>query len=304
MNRPFDDMPYGYAPNFCFPLTEICMYILLVLCLYHAWKQGISKVAYLLGGMAFGLLLEYVNVRANAGYKYGKFLLMIGDIPVGIGAGWGVIMYTSRLITESMQLRTWHAAAMEALLALSIDWSMDVVAYRLHMWHWNWETIINPSVALTAQYYGVPWGNFFGWLCVVFFYSLFSRLLEKTRISKVLVPVLAIFISQVALYVNLFPISFFLKKHFNILSADKLVFTLLLFALLTTIGIIKMKKQRVKLPFITWLVPAWFHIYFFCWLFIGGFARENAWMTGLSVLSLLVGTLIHGILLLNTKSRT
>lgn len=304
MNRPFDDMPYGYPPVWCYPLTEICMYILLLMCVYHAWKQGISKLAYLLGGMGFGLLLEYVNVRANAGYRYGQFLLMIGDIPVGIGAGWGVIMYTSRLITESMQLRPWHAAAMEALLALSIDWSMDVVAYRLHMWHWNWETIINPSVALTAQYYGVPWGNFYGWLCVVFFYSLFSRFLEKTRISKVWVPFLAILISQVALYVTLFPISIFLKKHFNILSADKLVFTLLLFAILTTIGIIKMKKQRLELPLITWLIPAWFHIYFFCWLFIGGFAHENAWMTGLSILSLLVGALIHGLLILNTKSRT
>jgi hypothetical protein len=304
MNRPFDDMPYGYPPVWCYPLTEICMYILLLMCIYHAWKQGISKLAYLLGGVGFGLLLEYVNVHANAGYKYGQFLLMIGDIPVGIGAGWGVIMYTARLITESMQLRPWQAAAMEALLALSIDWSMDVVAYRLHMWHWNWETIINPSVALSAQYYGVPWGNFYGWLCVVFFYSLFSRYLEKTRISKVLVPLLAILISQVALYVTLFPISIFLKKHFNILSADKLVFTLLLFAVLTTIGIIKMKKQRLQLPIITWLVPAWFHIYFFCWLFIGGFAHENAWMTGLSILSLLVGILIHGLLILNTKSRT
>ncbi|WP_343667361.1 carotenoid biosynthesis protein [Chitinophaga sp.] len=304
MNRPFADMPYGYPPAICYPLTEICMYILFLLCLYHACKQGISKLAYLLGGLGFGLLLEYINVRANAGYRYGHFLLMIGDIPVGIGAGWGIIMYTSRLITESMNMRIWPAAAMEALLALNIDWSMDVVAYRLHMWHWNWETIINPSVALTAQYFGVPWGNFYGWLCVVFFYSLFSRYLEKTRTWKIAIPIFAILISQVALYVTLFPISFFLKNHFNILSADKLVFTLLFFAILTAIEIIKMKRQPFKLPFITWLVPAWFHIYFFCWLFIGGFAEENTWMTLLSVLSLFAGTLIHWLLILNTKSRT
>jgi hypothetical protein len=57
-------------------------------------------------GVLFGLILEYVNVRANLGYTYGKFMLMFGtapkDIPFCIGVGWGVIMYTARLLSDAL----------------------------------------------------------------------------------------------------------------------------------------------------------------------------------------------------------
>ena len=102
---PFNGMPYGPAPAYCFPLTEVCMYLLFLLCFIHAVKQGVTHISYLLGGLAFGLLLEYVNVISNMGYKYGKFMIMFGtaplDIPLCIGMGWGVIMYTAWLFTNA-----------------------------------------------------------------------------------------------------------------------------------------------------------------------------------------------------------
>jgi hypothetical protein len=57
------------------------------------------------------------------------------------------------------------------------------------------------------------------------------------------------------------------------------------------------------LPMITWLVPAWFHLYFFAWLFIGGFSAENAWMTACSVISLLTGIAVHCLLAIRFKKR-
>src|ERR1700733_12578520 len=102
---PFPDMPYAAAPNYCYPLTEICMYLLFILCLRHAIKRGIADVSYLLGGLLFGLILEYVNVISNMGYTYGKFVIMFGhspfDIPLCIGIGWSIIMYTARLFSDS-----------------------------------------------------------------------------------------------------------------------------------------------------------------------------------------------------------
>src|ERR1700712_2816973 len=207
---PFSPIPYAQAPAYCFPIMEICMYILFILCLVHAVKQGIRHISYLLGGLLFGLILEYVNVISNMGYTYGKFIVMFGhapaDIPVCVGIGWSIIMYAARIYSDNLRLPLWSSAAIDTLLAISIDLSMDAVAYRLHMWNWNWSnTGLNP---LTADWFGVPFGNFFGWLMVVFFYSSISRLLERSfsRRGKIggikfaLVPILAVLFSQVLLY--------------------------------------------------------------------------------------------------------
>lgn len=311
---PYANMPYGFPPSFCYPLTEFCMYFLFILCLLHAWKKGTGHVAYLLGGFGFGLLLEYVNVMSSAGYKYGQFLLMLGhapdNIPVCIGTGWGIIIYTSRLISDSRGLPIWAAAAFDSLLALSIDLSMDVVAYRLHMWHWDWEGMKSPQLALTGQWFGIPYGNFFGWLCVVFFYSLFARTLEKVRLKKYAVwravtPLLSILISQVVLWLSLFPVSTWLKDHFNIASKEKLIFLLVLFPIMTIAGFRKKRTiQLTTLPAITWLVPVWFHLYFFAWLFVGGFSTENKWLTCWCVINLLIAIVIHWWIHIHKQSRT
>jgi uncharacterized membrane protein len=300
---PVNPLPYGEAPAYCFPLAEVCMYVLFVLCLLYAVKQNIRHVSYLLAGVLFGLLLEYVNVVSKMGYIYGKFFVMLGkppfDIPLCIGLGWGVIMYTARLFTDSLKLPLWTSVCLDALLALSVDLSMDVVAYRLHMWTWDWRASgRNP---LTAAWFGVPYGNFLGWLYVVFFYSSISRLLERwlTKNNKLIklklavIPLLSVIASQVALYVTLVYVSDFMHRH-SITDGIRLAFTLVVLALVVLYG--WRKKQRFgspPLPFITWLVPIWFHVYFFTWLFIGGFYKETPWLVIAGVLNLVIGVAIH-----------
>ena len=300
---PVTTLPYGEAPAYCFPLTELCMYVLFVLCLLYSIKQGINQVSYLLAGVLFGLLLEYINVISNMGYVYGKFVVMLGtpplDIPLCIGIGWGVIMYISRLFTDAFRLPLWAGACLDALLALSIDVSMDSVAYRLHMWTWNWSgSALNP---LTAQWFGVPYANFSGWLYVVFFYSSFNRLPERrltknkeaVKLKLALIPLLSVVASQIALYVTLVYISDFLR-HYGITDGIRL--SLNLFILVLVI-IFNWRKKRTPtsftVPYITWLVPAWFHVYFFVWLFIGGFHKESTWIVVAGALSLVVGIAIH-----------
>jgi len=270
---------------------------------------------YLLGGLGFGLLLEYVNVATSAGYRYGQFWIMFGvapnNIPLCIGTGWAIIIYTSRLISDALGMPLWTAAALDALLAINIDLSMDVVAYRLHMWHWDWESRGPQYNLLTSQWFGVPYGNFYGWLCVVFFYSSFARLLEKVQMKKAAavrwwkaaIPFLSIIISQVTLYISLFPLADFLRL-FGINSAHRLVALLILFTIMAIRGFFKRPNtlpSNTPLPMITWLVPAWFHVYFFAWLFIGGFSGENVWMTTCSVISLLIGIAVHWLLAIRLK---
>ncbi|TWF44695.1 uncharacterized protein DUF422 [Chitinophaga polysaccharea] len=309
---PFSDMPYGYAPIYCFPLTGICMYVLLLICGWHAGGKGVGHISWLLGGLGFGLLLEYVNVTTSSGYRYGQFWLMLGtaprNIPLCIGCGWAVIIYSSRLFTDNFGLPVWAAAALDSLLALNIDLSMDVVAYRLHMWHWDWESKGLSAQALTGQWFGVPYANFYGWLLVVFFYSLFGRLLEKRLITaswKAAIPLLSILISQVALWLSLFPIADLLKQYFGITSAHRLVALLALFVLLTIAGYFKRKQTGTHyFPLAAWIVPLWFHMYFLAWLFLGGFSGENRYMMAFSICNVVLASAIHLPMLAKKKNIT
>jgi uncharacterized membrane protein len=300
---PFSDIPYGSAPAYAFPLFEGLMYLLFILCLLHAFKRGMDHISYLLGGLIFGLLLEYINVVTNMGYVYGRFTIMFGtapkDIPLCIGAGWGIIMYTARLFTDAFRLSLWASVAMDTLLAISIDLSMDTVAYRLHMWHWNWAgTGKDP---LTADWFGVPYGNFFGWICVVFFYSGTNRLLEKwltqqranTRLWQFSIPLLSVIISQVCLYVTLVHIDGFLKDQFGVTSRHRFFFSLA--ALLVTLGygLRHRKPLLYQPPYITWLVPVFCHIYFFAFLLIGGFYREDTRMIVVPITLACISIIVH-----------
>ena len=269
-------------------------------------------MGYLLGGLLFGLILEYVNVVSNMGYSYGKFVVMFGkapkDIPLCIGVGWGIIMYAARMFSDNLKLPLWSAAALDTLFAISIDISMDVVAYRLHMWHWNWsDSGLNP---LTADWFGIPYGNFFGWLMVVFFYSSISRLLERAfarakkgqRVLIALVPILSVLLSQVFLYVMLVYVDAFLHRQFGIISMHRCVAFLLILIAVTYWGVRKVKPRQSHVPAVSWLVPLWFHTFFFAWLFIGGFYKENKWLIILGLLNLVVGAAIHTIGSRKTKA--
>ena len=307
---PFPGMPYNQAPAYCFPMFEFAMYLLFVLCFIDAKKRSAQHIAYLIGGLAFGLCLEYIEVISDMGYTYGKFAVMFGkaplDTPLCIGVGWGIIMYSSKLFSDSLKLPWWACAAMDALLAINIDLSMDTVAYRLHMWHWNWlGTGLNP---LTAQWFGVPYGNFFGWLIVVFFYSYFSRLFEnlislKRKWLRVIsVPVLALLCSEIVLYGTEVYVDDWLYNKFGITSLQRLLAFVCILFILIIVGW-KQKQKSETIPFITWLVPAYFHFFFFAWLFLGGFYTENKWMVIAGCVNLILGFIIHTIALKKNTSQ-
>lgn len=299
----FPGMPYGAAPAWCFPLFEFSMYLLFFFCLRFAMKKGKRDVIYLLGGLAFGLTLEYIEVISDMGYTYGQFTVMFGDephnIPLCIGVGWGIIMYTARLFTDSLGLGFWACAALDTLLALNIDLSMDTVAYRMHMWTWNWSgTNLNPT---TAQWFGVPFGNFFGWQVVVFCYSAFSRFYEKKILPIGAKPIwrfiavgaLALISSEIILYALEAYIEEFLRRKLGINSLDRFAGTLVILILIVIFGWRKRNPSRQAAPLVSWYVTTWFHLYFFASLFLLGFYLENKWLTIASCTNIAIGICVH-----------
>ena len=297
---PFPDIPYGFAPVWCFPFVEGSIFVLFVLCLLHAVKHDRTGVIYLLGGAVFGLLLEYFEVVTDS-YSYGRFHVMLGraprDLPLWVGVAWGIIMYTARLLSDFLGLPLFAAAALDTLLALNIDVSIDVVAYRMHMWHWYWKDF---SRALTGQWFGIPYGNFVGWATVVFCYSAFSRIFERWRTGAplprqkraALVAALAV-LASLAVLISTETLLFPVLIKIGITSGIRLISIVGALIATVVLGGAKRRKSLERLPSVALWAPAWFHLFFVGCFFGFGFYRENPWMTAAGVINLLLGVAIH-----------
>lgn len=300
MNLPFPALPYGAAPVWCFPLVELSVYCLFAACFWSAWKRGARPLIYLLGGLAFGLLLEYFEVVTDS-YTYGRFWLMLGhmpaSVPVWVGCAWGIIMYASRRFSDAAGLPWLGAAALDTLLALNIDLSIDAVAYRLHMWHWDWTgTHLNP---LTADWFGIPYGNFVGWITVVFCYSAFSRILERwvlrrsqTVLRSIMVAGGAIACSLAVLVLTEMAI-FPLLNRFGLRSGWRLALSTAVLLFLAVQGWLKRGEGEGSADPLAHLVPAWFHVVFVAFLFLLGFYRENPWMVAAAIVNFALGLAVH-----------
>lgn len=86
---------------------ELLAYALLVLCLWHALQQKPLWRAYLielLTGVLYGLVLETLTILQFHAYQYGHFLIALGPIPLAVGVGWGIILYSAMRFAESFAL--------------------------------------------------------------------------------------------------------------------------------------------------------------------------------------------------------
>ncbi|HMB22822.1 MAG TPA: carotenoid biosynthesis protein, partial [Anaerolineales bacterium] len=156
-------------PNIYFILFELIIYLQLALCLYHAWKRGAANLLRLLAGILFGVALELATIRQLHAYEYGRFMVMVLDVPLCIGVAWSCVIYSSMEFSDASNLPYWTRPILDGLLALNIDLALDAVAIRLGFWDWG--------AGLKYQYFGVPYANFWAWFWVVCSFSLGYRLL-------------------------------------------------------------------------------------------------------------------------------
>jgi hypothetical protein len=159
-------MPNPYCVAF-----ELILLVLFAVCLRHAARFGPARVWQLVAGVLFGLLLEWATIEQLHAYRYGRFLLMLGDVPLMVGVGWGVIIYSVRAFSDVSSLPEWARPVLDGLLALNIDLAVDALAIRLGLWDWGH--------GFQWQYFGVPYANFWAWFWVVFSFSVGLRALAR-----------------------------------------------------------------------------------------------------------------------------
>jgi hypothetical protein len=162
-------MVFGvYWPLLAF---ELGSYVVWAVCLIHALRQGArrrERLALLLTGTIYGLLLETATIYQLHAYYYGHYLIMfIGQVPLTIAVGWGVILYGSVAFADKLALNSIAWAAAVGLLGLNIDLTMDAVAIRVGMWNWYTHPGAAGLLDPRGQWFGVPFGNFFAWFIVL-----------------------------------------------------------------------------------------------------------------------------------------
>ena len=268
-------------PNPYFIIFELMIYLLLAVCIRNASRQGLAHLLRLLAGVLYGITLELATIHQLGAYEYGRFLLMIGSVPLCVGAAWGCIIYSVMEFSDASSLPYWVRPVLDGLLALNIDLALDAVAIRLGFWSWG--------QGLKFQYFGVPYANFWAWFVVVFSFSLGYRLLvhREDWMVKWLSPLLALFIGLSAvLGTNVF------------VSNDPLVDYKYFLAVTLSFALILVISMRPRFDQTPILVPAFcvpfiLHIYILAAGLISGVIFEPSFLLVVGVGMTLVSVSLH-----------
>jgi hypothetical protein len=140
-------------------------------------------LAQLISSALFAALFEALNVRQLSGrgsYFYDdKFLLYIDRVPLFIILAWALILWGAMHISDAAPISEAARVGCDAIFAVMLDLGFDVTAIRHEFWTWR-------GVAFDQAWFGVPAGNFFGWLWVSLAFSALTRALWLWKPRSVL----------------------------------------------------------------------------------------------------------------------
>jgi uncharacterized membrane protein len=160
------------VPRVLFGLVEVVLLVLFALSARFAYRsRGRQGVLELVSAVPFGLLLEQGDIAIFGSYAYSPgFFLRVGAVPLAIALAWAMIVTSSMFMSDRLGIPARVAPFSDAAFALLLDLSLDAIAIRQGLWHWN--------IPLDAGFFGVPAGNYYGWLFVAFGFSFWTRWLR------------------------------------------------------------------------------------------------------------------------------
>jgi uncharacterized membrane protein len=161
--------------NFYLQLFELGALLTFLLLLFAERKNRITFEVLILAFL-YGLILEALNIYMSGAYLYSQgFLLDFGNVPLAIGAGWAIVYYLANEISQKFNLKWWQSPSFMALIALSYDLAIDVIAIRLGFWSWH--------ISFNEEWFGVPYENFFGWMVVIWVFAMFMNFSSQNFID-------------------------------------------------------------------------------------------------------------------------
>ena len=268
-------------PNPYFIIFELMIYLLLAVCIRNASRQGLAHLLRLLAGVLYGITLELATIHQLGAYEYGRFLLMIGSVPLCVGAAWGCIIYSVMEFSDASSLPYWVRPVLDGLLALNIDLALDAVAIRLGFWSWG--------QGLRFQYFGVPYANFWAWFLVVFSFSLGYRLLAHREDWMVtwVSPLLAVVIGLIAvLGTNVF------VSNDPLVDYKYFLVVTLSFALILIISM-RPRFYQTPVPLLAFWIPFILHSYILAAGLVSGVILEPSFLLVVGVSMTLLSVSLH-----------
>ncbi|MFA5172817.1 MAG: carotenoid biosynthesis protein [Candidatus Paceibacterota bacterium] len=175
---------------------EFLVFVPFVIILIREYYQkNILRIYEILSCAAFGMILEVGNTILAHNYGYSSdFLVQMFGVPLAIGCGWAVIIYCAMLLSDQYNIPWFFRPFLDALTALVLDLSMDIVAIRLGFWHW--------VIPLNEEWFGVPYENLAGWIFVVLSFSFLIRFIRTLNPKRLLTELLML-ISPILSYISL-----------------------------------------------------------------------------------------------------
>lgn len=252
-------------------IFEFGMILLFLLALIDAFRKNIPQVKVLLGCALAGMALEALAVAFLDLYQYGSgYLLVLLDVPVCIGIGWGIVVYLSINAVKALGVPNRLVPLAAGLMGLNIDLAMDVVAIREGMWHWE-----------MGGFFGVPYINFAVWFVFVFGSAVTIEWALKTNPAKGFLksPLTTAVNLLAGTFVNLFLYTWkLLSWFFTGLKTDRWMMEK---------GIPSREFDAIPFTILTLI-----HIYFLTLLVING-SYGIVWLSVISVAMLVVGVFVH-----------
>ena len=290
-------------------------------------KRNTMRIFEILSCAVFGMILEIGNTYIAHTYYYSQlFLVKVMNVPLAIGLGWAVIIYCSMLLSDQYNIPWRFRPAMDALVAVMIDISIDAIAIRLGFWHW--------SIPLTQEWYGVPFENLVGWRLVVLSFSYlirFIRTLNPKRVLTKIIMLLSPFLSYLGLLagltifslITIFPyqvdnwtalLKFNYRPNFSILYQPEvqlwkgIVFVIFLIELANVViwVAVKYRKNYLKsFDAVSFSILSALHLFFIFALFFSGIYKEYPILILIGVSAFLIHCLINFLPYLSSfKSRS
>ena len=194
--------------NPLYALIEIGAIVFFAIAGWLALRRGRLPFLELVSAAVFGLLLEQANQIIFETYEYSpEFALAIDRAPIVIGLTWALIIAGAMRITDALGVRRRYAPVVDSVLAIMLDLAFDAVAIRMGLWTWR-------DIGPEQGWFGVPAGNFYSWLFVVFGFSLFTRWLREASHRRralewlqlfVPLPAFAVLIASIWLFAQVKP---------------------------------------------------------------------------------------------------
>jgi uncharacterized membrane protein len=153
-------------------VLEIATLALFALSMRFAYRAGgRQRLVELLSAVPFGVLLEQGDIAIFGSYAYNQlFVLKVGAVPIAIALIWAMVINSSMFMSDAIGIPARVAPLSDATFTIALDLSVDTIAIRQGLWHWN--------IPLDQGFFGVPAGNFYGWLFVAFGFSAWTRLVR------------------------------------------------------------------------------------------------------------------------------